>query len=364
MRQPFRCEQCTPASVDEALRPILRKIRRHILCQSLRVLVFSLSGALVATAMASDPACEPTSDSRTFTLECQVELTDLAANQPVRVWVPLPQSTAFQDVTRLRHNFPAEFSIATEPGHGNSILYFTTTADARGKLSFSSTYLITRREIARKLAELDEPVLSQDKRAFFLQPNRMVPVGGKPLELIKPILAKLNPQPKTEIELARVIYDRVLDHMAYDKTRPGYGRGDANWACESGFGNCSDFHSLFIAIARGLGIPARFEIGLPIPEGQSEGTISGYHCWAFFHSEGRGWIPVDISEADKSPDRTDYYFGSLTASRVAFTTGRDLELIPKQAGEKLNFLIHPYVEINGKPLSAKSIHTAYSFKDQ
>src|SRR3712207_7840796 len=40
-----------------------------------------------------------------------------------------------------------------------------------------------------------------------------------------------------------------------------------------------------------------------------------YHCWAAFAPAGRGWVPVDISEADKHPEMTDYYFGNLTADR-------------------------------------------------
>lgn len=32
-----------------------------------------------------------------------------------------------------------------------------------------------------------------------------------------------------------------------------------------------------------------------------------------------------------------------------FSTERDLELVPKQAGGPVNFLIYPYVEVDGKP---------------
>jgi hypothetical protein len=74
-------------------------------------------------------------------------------------------------------------------------------------------------------------------------------------------------------------------------------------------GNCTDFHSLFIALARARGIPARFIIGFPLGTGPS-GQIPGYHCWAEFYSGGV-WVPVDASEAWKNPSRHDYYFGHL-----------------------------------------------------
>jgi len=69
-------------------------------------------------------------------------------------------------------------------------------------------------------------------------------------------------------------------------------------------------------------------------------------------ASGKGWIPVDISEANKNPSLRDYYFGNLTENRVGFTVGRDLTLVPKQDGSALNFFVYPYVEIDGKPYPA------------
>jgi transglutaminase-like putative cysteine protease len=151
--------------------------------------------------------------------------------------------------------------------------------------------------------------------------------------------------------------------MRYSKVGSGWGRGDAVWACDSGFGNCSDFHSLFISLARAEGIPAKFEIGFPLPERRGEGEIAGYHCWAKFRPEGKDWVPVDISEANKNPHLKDYYFGNLSENRIAFTTGRDLELVPKQRGPALNFFIYPYVEVDDQALGADKVRGKYTFKD-
>jgi hypothetical protein len=38
----------------------------------------------------------------------------------------------------------------------------------------------------------------------------------------------------------------------------------------------------------------------------------------------KGWVPVDISEANRNPELKEYYFGNLTEDRVRFTTGRDI----------------------------------------
>ncbi len=57
-----------------------------------------------------------------------------------------------------------------------------------------------------------------------------------------------------------------------------------------------------LAEARAVGVPARFLIGVPLPARESAGAIGGYHCWSEFWLDGRGWVPVDASEAHKQPE--------------------------------------------------------------
>jgi transglutaminase-like putative cysteine protease len=101
-------------------------------------------------------------------------------------------------------------------------------------------------------------------------------------------------------------------------------------------------------------------MGFPIPEQRGAGKVDGYHCWAKFVNDGR-WIPVDISEADKNPSLKDYYFGNLTANRVKFTEGRDLELVPAPANGPVNFLVYPYTEVDGKPHT--QFEKRFSYRD-
>lgn len=151
--------------------------------------------------------------------------------------------------------------------------------------------------------------------------------------------------------------------MQYRKDEPGWGRGDASWACDSKFGNCTDFHSLFLSLARTKDVPGRFEMGFSLPEKRGTGDVSGYHCWAKVMPRGRGWVPIDISEANKAPSKRDYFFGRIDANRVGFTHGRDIVLVPAQDGPPVNFLIYPYVEVDGKPLPAESVQRRFSYED-
>ena len=94
-----------------------------------------------------------------------------------------------------------------------------------------------------------------------------------------------------------------------------------------------------------------------------EGVVGGYHCWAWMLPDGKGWMPVDISEANQHPELQEYYFGNLSEDRVMFTTGRDIDLVPQQKGPALNFFIYPYAEVDGQPLPGDQIQRIFSYQD-
>src|SRR4051812_23850140 len=171
----------------------------------------------------------------------------------------------------------------------------------------------------------------------------------------------IGARPHRDAERARAIYDKVVGIMRYDKRGTGWGRGDALFACDARRGNCNDFHALIIAMARSVGIPARFAIGLPLPQARGSGEIPGYHCWAELYVRGRGWVPVDASEASKDPTRRDYFFGHHDENPLEFSRGRHLTLAPAQRGGPLNFFVYPYAEVDGKPHEA--IGRTFSFRD-
>lgn len=297
--------------------------------------------------------------SRAFRLDYGATLDGLPEGADVRVWLPVPQGNEHQEIQLLESALPADAATATDPTYGNKILYFETKGPSSGNLVFSTSYLVRRREVRGLLGEGGIIELTDEQRKVFLAANKKVPLRGKHLDLLNGIQFSSDP-----LAIARALYDRVDDHVRYDKSKPGYGNGDALWVCDSRFGNCTDFHSLFISLARVKGMPARFEIGFPLPPERGEGDIGGYHCWALFHADGKGWVPVDISEADKHPEMKEYYFGNLTENRVTFTTGRDINLVPRQECEPLNYFVYPHVEVDGKVWPKEKLQKRLKFADE
>jgi hypothetical protein len=299
---------------------------------------------------------------RKFTFNYRFRVHDLqpadtAEKNVIRVWLPCPSNTDCQQVARLAATAPAKFSETTEARYGNPLLFFETQIPASGGFTVDVPYEITRHEVVRRTVPSTEK-LDDVQRALFLSEDQFVPTSGKPLLKLKSLDLKKDP-----LGLARQLYDVVDDQVTYKKEGIGWGRGDTNWVCDSGYGNCTDFHSLFMSLARSQGLPTRFEIGFSIPTDKPAGPIAGYHCWAWFYADERGWIPVDISEADKHPQLKDYYFGSLTADRVMFSTGRDLKLVPPANHQPLNFMVYPYLEVGGETLPTKNLELQFAFKD-
>ena len=120
--------------------------------------------------------------------------------------------------------------------------------------------------------------------------------------ILAPIRAEIREVAQSDdpARLARTIYDWVVDNVEYKKVGSGWGNGDTFWACSERYGNCTDFHSLFNSLARTEGIPARFEIGFPIPTDRESGKLKGYHCWTQYSLPDTGWVPIDASEAAKA----------------------------------------------------------------
>jgi len=300
-----------------------------------------------------------TQDSRHFTFHYAFTVRNLPAGKKVRIWIPAAQSDAYQEVRIISAQGDLPLKKTVESKYGNQ-LYYAETNSAQPELHFDVEYDVTRHErvaLGQTAPHMVAVSLSSTEKQQDLQPDVLVPVTGLPADLA----AKVTQGKTQSLDKARAIYDYVFTTMRYDKTGTGWGRGDVLYACDAKKGNCTDFHSLFIAMARSQGIPARFEIGFPLPPDKHAAEIAGYHCWSDFYIDGKGWIPVDISEAWKHQEKRDYFFGSHDVNRMQFSMGRDLRLNPPQEGKPLNYFVYPYVEVDGQEFP--NVDTAFSFTD-
>ena len=280
-----------------------------------------------------------------FTFNYKVKLPEI--NGQGKMWLPIAQSDRFQTIELLSIKAPTEYIILNDAEYANSILFMKVDSMHSGQ-TISINYKVNR--IEKSPYKEKDPDLVK-----YLKPSSLMPVGARFSVLADEILE--SKQADSPLTKARALYDYVIENVRYAK-QGVYGTGDANYACDSKSGNCTEFHSLFISLARSAGIPARFAVGAAIPSSRDEGGVDGYHCWAEFYAEGKWW-PIDISEADKYTALATYYFGHHPANRIEFSRGRDISPDPLPKSGRINFLAYPVLEIEGKP---DLVETTFTFK--
>jgi len=256
-----------------------------------------------------------------------------------RIWIPLPVTDQYQTIDVQYIKTPVDQQILEDKKYGNKLFFMVLNTEHSGD-TIEICYRVKRREKSVYEDNREDP-------QEYLQPNRLVPENEEFIQIANKVVeGKLG-----SLARARALYDHTIDRMRYMKYGTGWGKGDAVYACDARTGNCTDFHSYFIALSRAVGIPARFAIGASIPSERNEGGIDGYHCWAEFYSNGKWW-PTDISEGDKCSALSTYYFGHHPANRIEFSRGRDLIVEPGPTSGPINFLAYPVLEIGGETARA------------
>jgi transglutaminase-like putative cysteine protease len=315
--------------VAQSASELILRMVFHLPMRLLSLLVLFL--AALASRGVDNPGIVKGTDQ--FEFVYRVKLPEIKGE--ARVWMPLAKTDAFQTVTEEKLSIPMKWEKVQDRDYANDICVLYPQPADSGK-TVEIRYRVVRKEKVAYSA-------TEAEAAHYLRPEKLVPIN----ETFRTLAQKAAAGKSDDLERGKALYDHVMGKMRYDKSGTGWGRGDAMYACDARTGNCTDFHAYFIALARSIGIPARFAIGATIPADKNEGTIDGYHCWAEFLADGR-WVPVDISEAWKNPKLASYYFGHNPANRFELTKGRDLVVEPEPASGPINFLAYPLLEMNGE----------------
>jgi len=323
----------------------------------MRSLALVLS-AFATTALGADAIGRDAVGPRTVRLAYEARLTPPPGTERVELWLPLPREEN-QAVRELKLTGTGRVTVMRLPESADRVAW-VRVEKPHEPVVLGVTALVTRQELHTPVSASRALVADVDLAAYAAE------LGGSPSvqinDGVRAIARRETAGKPTIVAQAHALYDWVFDHMQYDKSVPGWGLGDIPYCLKVGKGNCTDFHTLFIALARSAGIPARWNIGFPLAYGEGktdagDQSVAGYHCWAEFYAPGAGWVPVDISEARKHPELKDYFFGNLSGNRVLFTRGRDLVL----DGKPLNYLIYPVAHADGKDISG--VEWKFTYRD-
>lgn len=342
-------------------------------------------GAVAACAALSFAGCRSTTvdpkvaamapDAARFQVEHTLAVPVPAGARRVEIWLPLPRVEQTQDTTALEVEAPDGWQ-ETVDANGNRYVHVLAESPT-GKVTVRTRYVVARREINADIdAAKTRPLTDAERQrwADHLDSDRHVVVDAE----IEALAARIRGDETNPIRVARKLYDWTLENVEYWVKDPSKWKaspvGSSKYCLDNRTGNCTDFHSLWTALARASGLPTRMVYGSlfkPALDGQDRDA--SYHCWPEFWAPGLGWIPHDVAVADiyvapialdanntekvtlttafgyDGPSRewTDYYFGNLDPRRVTWTVGRDLTLAPPQQAGPVNANAKGYVEVDG-----------------
>lgn len=243
--------------------------RRQFLKSSVLLSAAGLVGPVVASqtvAQNSAPLAAPVMRRR-FVLSQTYKLAPpQGSSGTVKLWIPLPVDTAFQQMTGLTFsgNYQQAY-ITTNNAYGAKTL-FATWPKSDGDLLLQLDLEIETadweplKHEALKHWQAPEQIVYPLAVKPYLLPTTHTPVDG----LVRETAQKITAGETDPLKKARLIYEWVSSHMERDNDVIGCGTGDVATILQSGklSGKCTDISSVFVALARASGIPARELFGI------------------------------------------------------------------------------------------------------
>ncbi len=360
--------------------------------------------------------------SGTVTMTTSVtDETKFPKGKVTRVWIPVPQTDRDQTVAPSTLNYKAEKATETKytyDSSGNLALYVVWDENTEPKdRTVTLSYNISRREIVRpdNLDALEKGKVDTKEMAPYLRESKRS--GSLTHGIVKETADKIvkDAKAKTVYEKAHAIYEWVCENISRETSNhtPGIGAGNVEYILNhpNEGGKCTDTNSVFVALCRAAGVPARGVYGLSLDELNGKPGTYIQKCKPQYYLPGYGWAEADTSavlkeirgEEDKFrknesmkkawDDIKDRFWGNGSEQWIMLSTGDDIELSPRQSATTaedqyptdkypdkwpqrlaglnddgtLNYFVYPYVEYDGqfnhayKKLAAEYPHFTFNY---
>jgi transglutaminase-like putative cysteine protease len=221
---------------------------------------------------------------------------------------------------------PAPDRKGSDPEFGNGLYFWNVDRriPAAGEsLQLKMRFSLTAFETTSRIDPGDvRPYRTRSRLyALYTRPERFI--ESKDPRVVR-IARKVGDREDNPYLLAKRFYDYVVRTARY--RRSGEGLFGAKALLVTGEGECGDYASLFVALCRAKGIPAR-----PIVGYWAKSGVDQTHVWAEFYLEGIGWVPVDPTVGQESGD-AEYYFGNMDDQRVILHKGFNISMDPPAPG--------------------------------
>ncbi|MEO6595158.1 MAG: transglutaminase domain-containing protein, partial [Planctomycetota bacterium] len=202
-------------------------------------------------------------DQERFQVENTLTIPVAAGSKQVRFWFPLPRQEDGQTIVDLKVEAPTGWQEATD-NRGNRYVYAAVATPA-DKVVVKTTFTVTRREENANVdASKTRPLTDAERteHAMWLGNDKNVLLTPE----VHALAAQIRGDEQNPVRVAHKLYDWTLNNVEYwvkdssgkSKASPG---GSSEHCLRERTGNCTDFHSLWTALARASGIPTRMKYG-------------------------------------------------------------------------------------------------------
>lgn len=329
---------------------------------------------LLFTACLLIPVQSMAANHSSGTITMEFDLSGHDTGEEAKLWVPYPLSDRDQTISNVSISGDyAESAVYSDQTYSTPMLYARwDKGTASRKLTL--TFHAVRQEVMRRDFPVKEAAWDPADYAFYLAPTSLGPIDGQVKKLADQIT-----QGKTTVQTkAKAIYDWICENMYRDPNTNGCGPGNVCLLLSKPGGKCTDIHSVFVALCRAAGVPAREVFGIRQGKKAEQDITKWQHCWAEFYLPGYDWVPVDPADVRKmmlkqklelgdakTKHYREYFWGGWDQYRVKLAVGRDLVLNPPQHGDPINTFGYPYAQIGDKTLDwldPKTFKYSFTFR--
>ncbi|HDH41804.1 MAG TPA: transglutaminase domain-containing protein [Candidatus Altiarchaeales archaeon] len=188
----------------------------------------------------------------------------------------------------------------TRDKFGNSWIHIEER-NPPGVFHYSREFLVNISE--RRTISISSTYEIPDDVKIYLKPTENI--QSDDLE-IRELSQSITNNSRNDFERISMLAKWVHDNIKYKKSL-GNESKDAKWVLENRLGTCDEFSTLFIALSRSIGIPARFVAGYSYGD-------NGWEEHAFSEAYLGKWIPVDPTNLE---------IGWLDATHIKFAVSNE-----------------------------------------
>jgi transglutaminase-like putative cysteine protease len=325
-----------------------------------RVLGVLVATSLLFTVLTCRKKEVATREKNLVTYEFELK-TDEGAKE-AKLFVPYPRSESQQDISgiEISGNYD-KYEIKEDEKNGASYIYANwTKIKETPKMTFAFN-VDSHFSKGPPLKDGGDKIPDDIKQ--YLQASRYIPCDDAALIAYA---QEAVGNSKTMLEKARAVYEWTIVNTYRNAAIMGCGLGQPLVTLNEngGGGKCADISSVFVAVLRAAGIPAREVYGLRIAG--KDGEITGdFHCWSEFYLPGTGWVqadPADVRKAmlvenlqlddPKTGEWTEFFWNGDNLFRIIVSrSDKGLLFDPPQSGEALDYFMYPFAQVDGTTLN-------------